>query len=74
MSVMPFGAQEADSFWLDEYTQKLVHFNNVFTPYARKYFGCPEKAVDVQECKPVLGARDWKLEEEVIKAAKMWKE
>lgn len=72
MSSQNFGAQELDTFWSDSYTQKLLRFNNAYTPYARKYFGCPEKAVEAEECKPNLGGRDWKLEEQVIKAAEIW--
>ncbi len=56
----------------DVYTEKLEKFNAVYTPYVRKYFGCPDGARDTDECKPSLGVRDWKLEEEVIKRAEVF--
>ena len=67
LSAGNFGAQDRD-----EYGQKLLEFHEVYDPYFRKYFGCPDHAKDPAECKPGLGVRDYRLEMKVVDKARMF--
>lgn len=71
MSLGKFGAQVREKP-VDSYGEKLIQFHQVYDPYFRKYFGCPEHGTDISECKPEQGVRDWKLEEELIKKAEIF--
>jgi hypothetical protein len=52
----------------DPWGRNLVAFNNVFCKYFKKYWGCLPEEMNPQNCRPSQGVRDYKLEEEMIKA------
>lgn len=45
----------------DEFGGKLLDFHITYNSFVRKYFGCPEKAVVLEDCNPKLGIVDYKL-------------
>lgn len=53
----------------DSWGKDLIEFNNLFCKYFKKYWGCEPLETDPLRCKGAeLGARDYKLEEEMIRA------